>query len=220
MIDSLYATSSYVLHVTDGVRSVAIQTLYPLYQRLRRQPPQSGLIIADRESLHTYCVVTFLLRWTDHFPLRNGCFIMFEEPFTGPTWTPPRTFIRQPEPRIHGKNQDRGATRSCHAWFDSARSHPGSLSIAHRILMRRRRRLAWLIGELHTADPAGLAAAGTLLLACVVGRRVHGVKLCETFAGEREAFLKSWRSDQYPVTSCFSDSNNRKRKNQIKHTGK
>lgn len=55
--------------------------------------------IIDSNSLPTYYIVTFLLRWTHHFPRRNGCFIMFKEPFTGPTWTL-LTFIRQAERRI------------------------------------------------------------------------------------------------------------------------
>lgn len=68
---------------TDGKWSVAIQTVY-LLSGSPETTIQSGLITVDSESLHTYCIVTFVLRWTDHFPLCNGSFITFEEPFLVP----------------------------------------------------------------------------------------------------------------------------------------
>lgn len=123
-------------------RSVAIQTLY-LLSASPETTAQSGLITVDSDSLHTYCTVTFLLRWTDHFPLRNGCFITLEELFTGPTWTL-LTFIRQAEPQIR-RNFRIGTAPSCHAWIDSIRLHPGLLSTTHRILMQCCWLPVWLI---------------------------------------------------------------------------
>lgn len=111
--------------------NAAIQSIYTLALKISRDKPGSlGFITVDSESLHTCCTATFPLRCTDHFPLCSGCYITFEEAFTGPTRTL-LTFIRQAEPQIH--------RNSCHAWFDSTRLHPGLLSITHPTLMRRRR---------------------------------------------------------------------------------
>lgn len=109
--ESLYELHSIVFFHVHTVlkawnrwqRSVAIQMVC-LLSASPETTTQSGLITVDSKSLHTYCIVTFLLRQTDHFPLCNGCFITFEEPFTGPTWTL-LAFIRQADPQIHRNSE-------------------------------------------------------------------------------------------------------------------
>lgn len=89
---------------TPGTDGREIFRRYTCYRNLQSQATQSGLITEDGESLHTYCIPTFQLRWTNHFPLCNGCYVTFEEPFAGPARTLP-TFIRQARPQIHRNSE-------------------------------------------------------------------------------------------------------------------
>lgn len=100
---SLYKLHIIFLCVFTAVRSEQMSLLpirwYPCCQRLQRHPGSLGSLQYRRQPVAYLlcCDISIEIDWPFFFSLHNGCFIMSEEPFAGPTLT----FIRQAGAQIY-----------------------------------------------------------------------------------------------------------------------